>query len=234
MFGHIQLSLLFSFCQRLIDIKNIFSHNMNMKLYQKLILAVLTILILVGFSALVFTIVNQNNEIKILKSRLETTKVSSERNVEQTTTKKTTTATPKKTATTTEPDAVISTPKTEVTTTKPSTTTKTTTQAKNKTGNFSSFGDYQTTGSVSVQASDSGSTLDLSQNFQFSGAPDPVLYLCNEAQPSNVKKCVIISALEKDSGSQSYKLNQSEVETYNHVVLWCRAFSLLMGSAQLN
>ncbi|NJS41042.1 DM13 domain-containing protein [Candidatus Gracilibacteria bacterium] len=59
------------------------------------------------------------------------------------------------------------------------------------------------------------------------------MYLCNEANPRSVDDCLILGALQNNSGEQAWEISETEANQYNNVILWCRAFNVLMGTSSL-
>lgn len=90
-------------------------------------------------------------------------------------------------------------------------------------------GSYRVSGSSSIIDNNGQLSLNFGEDFEFSGAPDPVIYMCQDKAPDNISNCLIIGALGSDRGAQAYSLTASEYSTYPNPIIWCRAFGLLMG-----
>ncbi len=95
--------------------------------------------------------------------------------------------------------------------------------------NFTSVGSYQTSGTTTVLNTNGQLSLNFGNDFSFSGAPDPVIYMCKDKAPNSVNNCIIISALNQNSGAQSFAITQDEYDQYSNPIIWCKAFGLLMG-----
>ncbi len=95
---------------------------------------------------------------------------------------------------------------------------------------FKSVGNYQTSGGVNITKTGNDAVLNFESDFSFGGAPDPVIYLCKDKQPSSVGNCIVLGALQSNQGSQSWALTAAEADQYQNPVVWCRAFGVLMGS----
>ena len=95
---------------------------------------------------------------------------------------------------------------------------------------FTGVADYTASGSASVTRTGGAATLQFNSDFRFGGgAPDPVVYMCQEANPSGVGNCLTIAALGGNSGPQAWSLTADEAMSYPYPVVWCRAFNVLMA-----
>jgi len=83
---------------------------------------------------------------------------------------------------------------------------------------------HTTTGNVYI----SGQDLSLA-NFRATNVPDGYVYLSNSLSADNF---VSIGKLKGNVGNQNYKIPDSiDVADYKYVLIWCKAFSVLIGSA---
>ena len=95
---------------------------------------------------------------------------------------------------------------------------------------FTGVADYTASGSATVTQTNQDVTLEFGPDFSFGGgAPDPVVYVCRDANPSDTTGCLTIAALESNSGAQAWSLTASEAEQYPFPIIWCRAFDVLMA-----
>ena len=99
-------------------------------------------------------------------------------------------------------------------------------------GNFSGFDSLHTgSGDVSVIKTGEGTVLRFEENFQVSNGPD--LYV-GFGKDGEYKKGSEVAALKGNIGSQNYLLPQNfNLEGYNEVWIWCRAFSVPFAKAGL-
>ena len=94
---------------------------------------------------------------------------------------------------------------------------------------FTGVADYTASGSAAVTQTNQDVTLEFGEDFSFGGAPDPVVYMCRDVNPSDTTGCLTIAALESNSGAQAWSLTASEAEQYPFPIIWCRAFDVLMA-----
>jgi len=93
-------------------------------------------------------------------------------------------------------------------------------------GNLVGHSGYKASGSAKVV----GTSIKLGSNFRFSGGPD--VYVAIRGK-NNKRK--ILGKLRKNSGSQTYRLPKgSKGADVSKVLLWCKKFNVLLGSAPAN
>jgi hypothetical protein len=98
-------------------------------------------------------------------------------------------------------------------------------------GIWQSHQDYISTGSVTITEVDDGYIIQFSDDYTFSGAPDPFLYLSAD-NSLTLDNALVIGKLQSENGAQAYKVTKDEFERYNAAIyIWCRAFDLYMGQA---
>ena len=69
------------------------------------------------------------------------------------------------------------------------------------------------------------------ENFQSTNGPDLFVYLATDDQASDF---VNLGELKANKGNQNYDIPEgTDLEKYNKVLIWCKAFSVLFGSAEL-
>lgn len=95
---------------------------------------------------------------------------------------------------------------------------------------WSGIANYRTSGSAKVIDTNGTYSLQFGSDFSFSGAPDPVVYLCPEKSPGNINDCTLIGGLENNSGASAWAITEDEFSANPYPILWCRAFSVLMAT----
>ena len=112
------------------------------------------------------------------------------------------------------------------------TTTKETAN-KTLTGTFVGAGDgfHNAEGIAKlIQVGDGTNILRL-ENLKATNGPDLYVYLSADKTASDF---VSLGRLKGNMGNQNYEIpNGTDLTKYNNVLIWCRAFSVLFGSAQL-
>lgn len=89
---------------------------------------------------------------------------------------------------------------------------------------------HSVSGTVAIVATEGGFQLVLQEDFRLDGAPDPRVALGRNGYDANTQ----FSRLRENSGRQVYELPQAIDPTgYTQVWLWCEAFSVPLGVAEL-
>jgi Electron transfer DM13 len=89
---------------------------------------------------------------------------------------------------------------------------------------------HSTSGTVKVY-SDANNKYLVFENFKTDRGPDLYVYMATDLKASNF---VSISKLDKFSGNFYYKFDKSiDEKTKDKVLIWCKDFSVLFGSADL-
>lgn len=102
-----------------------------------------------------------------------------------------------------------------------------------RTGTLQGNAGYTLNGDMKLIDNGDGTlTLSFGENFSFSGAPDPYIYLSNSR--NNINNAVEIHFLSSRNQdiSGAFEINNITGVTlnqYTHVVFWCRAFSVRLG-----
>lgn len=99
-------------------------------------------------------------------------------------------------------------------------------------GNFIGVYDsiHNAEGVAKVIALDGTNVLRL-ENFKATNGPDLYLYLATDRSGSDI---VNLGRLKGNIGNQNYPIPAgTDLAKYNTVLIWCKAFSVLFGSAQL-
>jgi hypothetical protein len=69
------------------------------------------------------------------------------------------------------------------------------------------------------------------ENFKVTNGPDLFVYLASDKSASDF---VDLGKLKANNGNQNYQIpSGTDLSKYNTVVIWCKAFSVLFGSAEL-
>jgi hypothetical protein len=76
-----------------------------------------------------------------------------------------------------------------------------------------------------------GSTILRLENFKSTNGPNVHLYLATDKDASNF---IDLGKLKANNGNQNYNIpHGTDLAKYNMVLIWCKDFSVLFGSAQL-
>ena len=78
---------------------------------------------------------------------------------------------------------------------------------------------------------DGGNVLRM-ENLRATNGPDLFVYLATDKGASEF---INLGALKANIGNQNYDIPEgTDLEKYNNVLIWCKAFSVLFGSAELS
>jgi hypothetical protein len=81
-----------------------------------------------------------------------------------------------------------------------------------------------------IQLDDKSQILRL-EEFKSTNGPDLYVYLSTDKEATDF---VNLGRLKANIGNQNYEIPQgTDLEKYNKVLIWCKAFSVLFGSAEL-
>ena len=70
------------------------------------------------------------------------------------------------------------------------------------------------------------------ENFKSTNGPDLFVYLSTDDQASDF---INLGELKANKGNQNYEIPQGvDLNKYNKVLIWCKAFGVLFGSAELS
>jgi hypothetical protein len=101
-------------------------------------------------------------------------------------------------------------------------------------GTFEGIGDgfHKVEGVANVIRLGSGAEILRLENFKATNGPDLYVYLSTDKSASDF---VNVGRLKGNIGNQNYEIQAgTDLSKYNTVLIWCRAFSFLFGSAQLS
>lgn len=100
-------------------------------------------------------------------------------------------------------------------------------------GNFIGVNDgiHNAEGLAKVIVLDEGNSILRLENFRATNGPDLYVYLSTDKSASDF---VSLGRLKGNIGNQNYEIPEgTELSKYDTVLIWCRAFSILFGSAEL-
>ena len=100
-------------------------------------------------------------------------------------------------------------------------------------GNFIGKNDgiHNAEGVAKVIHLDDGTSVLRLENFKATNGPDLYVYLSTDKSASNI---VNLGRLKGNIGNQNYAIPAgTNLTKYNTALIWCKAFSVLFGSAQL-
>jgi len=100
-------------------------------------------------------------------------------------------------------------------------------------GTFVGSGDgiHEAEGDVLSLKLEDGSQYVRFENFKSTNGPDLYVYLATDDQASDF---VSLGLLKGNVGNQNYEIPEGvDLSKYNKVLIWCKAFGILFGSAEL-
>ncbi|MDP9490064.1 MAG: DM13 domain-containing protein [Thermoproteota archaeon] len=101
-------------------------------------------------------------------------------------------------------------------------------------GNFVGAGDgfHNVEGVAKVLTLSDGKTFLRLENLKATNGPDLYIYLSTSKDASDI---VNLGRLKGNIGNQNYEIPaETDLSKYNTVLVWCKAFSTLFGSAKLS
>ena len=113
------------------------------------------------------------------------------------------------------------------------TSTTITRQDALRTGSFVGVGDgiHNAEGIAKVIPLQDGSNILRLENLQVTNGPDLYVYLATDKSASEF---VSLGKLKANNGNQNYNIpSETDLTKYDTVLIWCRPFSVLFGSAEL-
>lgn len=100
-------------------------------------------------------------------------------------------------------------------------------------GTFVGVGDgiHDAQGEAYTIPLDDGSNVLRLENFQSTNGPDLYVYLATDEKASDF---INLGELKANQGNQNYEIpHNSDLTKYNNVLIWCKAFGVLFGSAEI-
>ena len=101
-------------------------------------------------------------------------------------------------------------------------------------GTFIGVGDgiHDAQGNAFTIPLEDGSNVLRLENFQSTNGPDLFVYLSTDKKASEF---ISLGELKANKGNQNYQIPENtNLEKYDKVLIWCKAFGVLFGSAQLD
>ena len=101
-------------------------------------------------------------------------------------------------------------------------------------GTFVGVGDgiHNAQGMAFTVPIEDGSKVLRLENFESTNGPDLFVYLATDDKASDF---ISLGELKANKGNQNYDIpNNVDLEKYNKVLIWCKAFGVLFGSAELS
>jgi hypothetical protein len=102
-----------------------------------------------------------------------------------------------------------------------------------RTGSFVDAGDgiHNADGITKIVPLQDGSNILRLENLRVTNGPDLYVYLSPDKSASDF---VNIGKLKANNGNQNYEIpSETDLSKYDTVLIWCRPFSVLFGSAEL-
>ncbi|AFS83405.1 DM13 domain-containing protein [Candidatus Nitrosopumilus sediminis] len=101
-------------------------------------------------------------------------------------------------------------------------------------GTFIGVGDgiHDAQGDVYTIPLEDGSNVLRLENFESTNGPDLFVYLATDDRASEF---INLGELKANKGNQNYEIpDDADLTKYDKVLIWCKAFGVLFGSAQLS
>lgn len=101
-------------------------------------------------------------------------------------------------------------------------------------GTFVGIGDgiHDAQGNTYTVPLESGNDVLRLENFKSTNGPDLYVYLSKDYKASEF---INLGKLKANSGNQNYDIpNDVDLGEYNKVLIWCKTFGVLFGSAELS
>ncbi len=101
-------------------------------------------------------------------------------------------------------------------------------------GGFQGAGDgiHNASGKATVLHLEDGSAVLRFENFRVTNGPDLYVYLSTDKSASDH---IDLGELKANSGNQNYDLPDGvDLSKYDNVIIWCKAFSVYFGGAELS
>jgi len=101
-------------------------------------------------------------------------------------------------------------------------------------GTFIGVGDgiHDAQGDAYTIPLEDGSNVLRLENFQSTNGPDLFVYLATDDKASEF---INLGDLKANKGNQNYEIPEDvDLEKYNKVLIWCKSFAVLFGSAELS
>ena len=91
---------------------------------------------------------------------------------------------------------------------------------------------HRTSGNAIITIDENGEKILQFENFETVSGPDLFVYLSTDKSASDF---VNLNKLDKFKGEQTYEISDEiDLSKYSNVLVWCKAFGVLFGSAELS
>lgn len=91
---------------------------------------------------------------------------------------------------------------------------------------------HRTSGNATVIRTNNGSQILRLGNFRTTNGPDLFVYIATDTTGNDI---VDLGQLKGNLGDQNYPIPSNvDLSRYRYVLIWCRSFAVLFGSAQLS
>jgi len=90
---------------------------------------------------------------------------------------------------------------------------------------------HKTQGTARIITLDDGSSVLRLEDFKTTNGPDVYVYLATDDKATEF---IDLGRLKANNGNQNYELPDVDLSKYDKVLIWCKAFSILFGTAELN
>jgi len=92
-------------------------------------------------------------------------------------------------------------------------------------------GIHNAEGNSKVLSLEDGREILRFEDFKSTNGPDLYVYLSTDTKATDI---VNLGKLKANVGNQNYEIPEgTDLEKYNQVLIWCKSFSVLFGSAEL-
>ncbi len=90
---------------------------------------------------------------------------------------------------------------------------------------------HKTQGTATIVTLEDGSSVLSLEDFKTTNGPDVYVYLATDDKATEF---VDLGKIKANNGNQNYEISDVDFSKYDRVLIWCKAFSVLFGSAELN
>ncbi len=100
-------------------------------------------------------------------------------------------------------------------------------------GNFIDADNFhKSSGSAKIVEYSNGKKFLVFEDFKTTNGPDLYIYLSNDLEATDYK---ILGELKGNIGNQQYEIPEDvNTQDYKYVLIWCKQFGVLFGSAEMN
>ena len=90
---------------------------------------------------------------------------------------------------------------------------------------------HKTQGTATIVTLEDGSSVLSLEDFKTTNGPDVYVYLATDDKATEF---VDLGKIKANNGNQNYEISDIDFSKYDRVLIWCKAFSVLFGTAELN